>query len=411
MRNIENFHRTFLTAWLLTAAACSPGPASMTSMDEVDEATSGPHGGRLLVDGEFVLELAIVEAGIPPEFRAWATLAGRELEPEEVELEVEVSRLGGVVERVGFAPAGDYLRGDQTVYEPHSFDVSVEAEHAGRTHRYAYESHEGRTVIPAEAARAAGIETAIAGPGTIVVTIMLYGSIAPDPTRVREVGARFEGLIRDVHAEIGDTVTAGQRLATVEADESLQGYAVTAPITGVVTMRHAEPGEQAGTAPLFEIADYSQVWAELSAFPRDRARLSVGQLASIESETGSAARAPVAYLSPAGDRASQSITARVVLDNGQRRWTPGDFVAGQVVVAERQVPLAVPLAALQTFRDFTVVYARFDATYEVRMLELGRRDAERVEVLGGLRAGTEFVTGNSYLIKADIEKSGASHDH
>jgi cobalt-zinc-cadmium efflux system membrane fusion protein len=45
------------------------------------------------------------------------------------------------------------------------------------------------------------------------------------------------------------------------------------------------------------------------------------------------------------------------------------------------------------------------------MLELGRRDAERVEVLGGLRAGTEFVTGNSYLIKADIEKSGASHDH
>jgi cobalt-zinc-cadmium efflux system membrane fusion protein len=383
----------------------------MTSMDEVDEATSGPHGGRLLVDGEFVLELAIVEAGIPPEFRAWATLAGRELEPEEVELEVEVSRLGGVVERVGFAPAGDYLRGDQTVYEPHSFDVSVEAEHAGRTHRYAYESHEGRTVIPAEAARAAGIETAIAGPGTIVETIMLYGSIAPDPTRVREVGARFEGLIRDVHAEIGDTVTAGQRLATVEADESLQGYAVTAPITGVVTMRHAEPGEQAGTAPLFEIADYSQVWAELSAFPRDRARLSVGQLASIESETGSAARAPVAYLSPAGDRASQSITARVVLDNGQRRWTPGDFVAGQVVVAERQVPLAVPLAALQTFRDFTVVYARFDATYEVRMLELGRRDGQRVEVLGGLRAGTEFVTGNSYLIKADIEKSGASHDH
>jgi cobalt-zinc-cadmium efflux system membrane fusion protein len=86
-------------------------------------------------------------------------------------------------------------------------------------------------------------------------------------------------------------------------------------------------------------------------------------------------------------------------------------VTGQIVVAERQVPLAVPLAALQTFRDFTVVYARFDDTYEVRMLEHGRRDGQRVEVLDGLRAGTEFVTGNSYLIKADIEKSGASHDH
>ncbi len=39
------------------------------------------------------------------------------------------------------------------------------------------------------------------------------------------------------------------------------------------------------------------------------------------------------------------------------------------------------------------------------------RDAENVEVLGGLEPGTEYVTGNSYLIKADIEKSGASHDH
>jgi len=32
-------------------------------------------------------------------------------------------------------------------------------------------------------------------------------------------------------------------------------------------------------------------------------------------------------------------------------------------------------------------------------------------VLGGLKPGTAYVTENSYLIKADIEKAGASHDH
>jgi cobalt-zinc-cadmium efflux system membrane fusion protein len=32
-------------------------------------------------------------------------------------------------------------------------------------------------------------------------------------------------------------------------------------------------------------------------------------------------------------------------------------------------------------------------------------------VLGGLKPGTPYVAKNSYLIKADIEKSGASHDH
>jgi cobalt-zinc-cadmium efflux system membrane fusion protein len=45
------------------------------------------------------------------------------------------------------------------------------------------------------------------------------------------------------------------------------------------------------------------------------------------------------------------------------------------------------------------------------MLELGREAGPWVEVLGGLEPGTEYVTENSYIIKADIEKSGASHDH
>jgi membrane fusion protein, heavy metal efflux system len=73
--------------------------------------------------------------------------------------------------------------------------------------------------------------------------------------------------------------------------------------------------------------------------------------------------------------------------------------------------LAVPLSALQRFRDFDVVFAQVGEAYEVRMLTLGRRDASLVEVLDGLAPGTVYVTDNSYLIKADIEKAGASHDH
>ena len=67
--------------------------------------------------------------------------------------------------------------------------------------------------------------------------------------------------------------------------------------------------------------------------------------------------------------------------------------------------------ALQKFRDFTVVFAKYGDTYEVRMLKLGVNNGEWVEVLEGLKPGTEYVTNNSFLIKADIEKSGASHDH
>jgi cobalt-zinc-cadmium efflux system membrane fusion protein len=87
------------------------------------------------------------------------------------------------------------------------------------------------------------------------------------------------------------------------------------------------------------------------------------------------------------------------------------FVSAQIEVDTFEVPLAVKRIGLQSFRDFTVVYAKVGEEYEVRMLELGREAGEWIEVLGGIDLGTVYVTDNSYIIKADIEKSGASHDH
>ena len=73
--------------------------------------------------------------------------------------------------------------------------------------------------------------------------------------------------------------------------------------------------------------------------------------------------------------------------------------------------MVVPLASLQTFRDWDVVFVRVGDTYEIRPVELGKRDAQQVDVLSGLKAGDQVVVEQSYLVKADIEKSGASHDH
>jgi cobalt-zinc-cadmium efflux system membrane fusion protein len=375
-----------------------------------DEAR-GPHGGRLLEDSGFAIELAMFEAGVPPELHVWATEDGRPVAPSEVDLTVELTRLGGGRDEVTFAPVGNYLRGSPTVGEPHSFDVRVSARHAGRTHEWRYESYEGRTTIAAEIANAAGIATGVAGPGTIADTLALYGTVTTDLTRVREVQGRFPGAIRSVAKKVGDTVRAGEALATIESNESLQVYTVTAPIAGVITGRHAEPGEQTGAEPLFVIVDLSTVWAELNVFSRDRSRLRAGIPVRIDGDDGAQADGTIDYLAPVGNRASQSVTARVVLDNAEGRWTPGQFVEAHLTVSETPVALAAPLSALQRFREFDVVFARVGDVYEVRMLTLGRRDAASVEVLDGLAPGTEYVIDNSYLVKADIEKSGASHDH
>jgi cobalt-zinc-cadmium efflux system membrane fusion protein len=103
--------------------------------------------------------------------------------------------------------------------------------------------------------------------------------------------------------------------------------------------------------------------------------------------------------------------AVVPLDNAEGKWRPGMTVEGDVLINQKDVPLVVKTSALQSFRDFTVVFAKIGNMYEVRMLELGANDGESVEVQGGLKPNTEYVTENSFLIKADVEKSGASHDH
>jgi cobalt-zinc-cadmium efflux system membrane fusion protein len=114
---------------------------------------------------------------------------------------------------------------------------------------------------------------------------------------------------------------------------------------------------------------------------------------------------------PSATGSNQTRLIRVSLDNRDGHWTPGLRVLATVKLPPLDVPIAVRTAGLQSFRDFTVVFAQVGETYEVRMLDLGRTDGDLIEVLGGLDAGELYVSANSFLIKADAMKAGASHDH
>lgn len=372
----------------------------------------GPHRGRMLRDGDFAIEVTIFETGVPAQFRLYAYRDDQPLPPEGVQARIELDRLGGKVDRFDFSPEGDVLVGSGEVVEPHSFDVRVVATERGREHRWEYASYEGRTTIDPAIAESSGLETALTGPATLRMQVPLMGAVVIDENRVARVRARFPGTVREVHAGLGDTVVAGQRLALVEGNESLRTYQVTAPIGGTVTARDTNVGDVSGATPLFEITDLSEVWVDLNAFGKDVPKLAAGQPVTLASIVGDLhAQATLDQLLPIVAPASQSVIARVRLPNPDGRWRPGLAVSAVVTVGEREVPLAVRTSGLQPFRDFTVVYEQVGDTYEVRMLELGERDADHAEVLGGIDPDMRYVTAQSFLIRADIEKSGASHDH
>ena len=414
--------RHFLLPFLLTLglAACGSGETDDHGHGEGDdhdepaeaEPAMGTHNGRLLDEGPYTVELAIYEEGVPPEYRAWLYKDGKPLPPTAGELSVVLTRLGGITDTHAFTPKDDYLVGTLEVYEPHSFNVAVTARIDGQTLSWTYPSYEGRTTIPAAVAKDSGIEIAPAGPGVIRDEHDVQGLLTPIEGRHARIVARFPGPVKSVRVGLGDAVRAGQTLATVESNISLSDYALTAPLAGTVLARNVAVGDLAGEQALFEIADLSALWVDLHLFGADAQHITPGLPVEVTRlSDGVSTRTTLDRVLPGTATASQSTVARATVDNADGRWRPGAAVRARVTVAELPVALMVPLAALQRFRDWDVVFVRFGDDYEIRPLELGRRDGVNVEVLAGLKTGDPVVVAQSYLVKADIEKSGASHDH
>ena len=86
------------------------------------------------------------------------------------------------------------------------------------------------TVIPAAVAEQSSIEVQPARDGVIADEHEVQGLLTPIEGRVAEVGARFPGVVRSVRANVGDSVAAGQTLATIHSNLSLSTYTVAAPI-------------------------------------------------------------------------------------------------------------------------------------------------------------------------------------
>ncbi|MGB0514533.1 MAG: efflux RND transporter periplasmic adaptor subunit, partial [Wenzhouxiangellaceae bacterium] len=379
--------------------------------DEHNEPT-GPNGGRLLEDGEIQVELRIFEAGVPPEWRGWVYRAG-ELLPESGALTVTTTRLGGESARDRLRPAGSFRRGQRVVGEPHSFVVDVELELDGRAYQWRFNSFEGRTRIAPAMAEQSGIVTRPAGPGTIREQHDAFGLLTLVEGRHARVGARFDGLVLEVGAGVGETVRQGQRLARIESNRGLSEYPLVAPLDGVVLRRRIEPGEAiVAGAEAFEVADLSTLWVDLHMFGVDADRLEPGLRLRVRDIGRTRQRdSRIERILPMTASASQSTIARGVLDNADGQWRPGSAIVAEVTLNEIPVELAVPVSALQTWRERDVVFQRIGDVYEVRPVELGRRDGLIAEVRSGLRPGAEIVVRHSFLIKADIEKSGVTHAH
>ncbi|MBL4789485.1 MAG: efflux RND transporter periplasmic adaptor subunit [Kordiimonadaceae bacterium] len=417
MNIIQRIHKlAIITVSSIALTGCGDTSTSKTSAPQMEEAdqeyAKGPNGGRLLADGDFAVEVTIFEQGRPPQFRLFAYENNELVAPNKVNLEVTLTRLDGEENHFTFAAEADYLAGAGVVTEPHSFDVTVKATYNGRRHSWKFASYEGRTRISAKMATEVGIKVEPVGKIQLEQTLDVLGRIEFAPNAKTTLRARFPGKILDVTKYEGQSVKKGEVLARIESNESLQTYTIKSPMDGVIVNSQANIGDVVFDTPLFVIGDLSRLRVDFRIYPMDFMKARPGKIVYLQSIDGNIKSQTTleAYL-PSTESATQTMIVHASLPNPDLKWLPGMTVKGTVVTDNVDVPLAVRTKALQRFRDFTVVFAQVGEEYEVRMLVLGRSTPEWTEVISGIKPGQNYVTGNSFLIKADIEKSGASHDH
>lgn len=236
---------------------------------------------------------------------------------------------------------------------------------------------------------------------------VVYGKLSADPNRISHVNARFPGILTSVKFSLGDSVKAGDVLAVVESNESLNTYAIKAPIDGVIIQRSANVGEVAQQQTLFSIADFGSLWADFRLYPSQQVAVATGQnvvILAADTEINGV----IAHIIPSLTQPYQ--LARVKLDNRDGKLSPGQLIEGAVITGEFNVELAVKKSAIQILDNQSGVFVKNNTEYVFTPLQLGRSDMDYVEVIAGLKPGQLYVTTNSYLLKADIEKSEAEHD-
>lgn len=263
-----------------------------------------------------------------------------------------------------------------------------------------------RIHMDAAIAAQSGVRTAPVGPGVIRDEHEVQGLVITIDGRDARIVARFPGPVRTVRVAVGDKVTAGQTLATIESNVSLSDYAITAPLDGTVLSRNVSIGDLAGETPLFEIADLSKLWVDIHLFGADAEHIHAGLPIEVTRlSDGVRATTTLDRVLPGMATASQSTIARAVVVNSDGNWRPGASVRVRVSVSQVSVARVVPIEAIQSLRGQEVVFVREGENYEARPVTLGRRDSHQAEVLDGVALGDDIVVEQSYLIKADLEKS------
>jgi multidrug efflux pump subunit AcrA (membrane-fusion protein) len=121
-------------------------------------------------------------------------------------------------------------------------------------------------------------------------------------------------------------------------------------------------------------------------------------------------RGKVQHVSPALDQTMRTFTVEAIVGNSDRKLKPGFFAKGVILTRKDDNVLAVPDSAVSTFAGVSSVYLITDSKITQQTVELGVRQGNLWEVLGGLKGDETLANSrlNELATGVRIEAEGST---
>jgi len=324
-----------------------------------------------------------------------------------------------------------------------------------------------------ESAKAAVLsaKTVVAEKRSLLKSVQLFGEIAPVADRETMYSWYYSGRIEEVLVDFNTTeVKAGQPLLKVYSEaaiadqemllklqrerwlrtfyerenlttqidavalrlkeaamsaEDLEQLKENKTVQKYFTIRAPRAGSLIGMLPragmrfsstdvLLNVAPLNEVWFVAEVFEKDMSYVKLGQRLRVESKArpDETAIGEVVYVDRMVDPKTRTVNVRVLVPNEDLAFLPNLSATGTLRVKLGEVDVAIPPSAVIETGKREVVYVEAGpGHYEQRVVELGARTDDWVQIKSGIAAGDKVVTEGAFLIDAEAQLMGTSGGH
>jgi Cu(I)/Ag(I) efflux system membrane fusion protein len=184
-----------------------------------------------------------------------------------------------------------------------------------------------------------------------------------------------------------------------------------APATGVVLEKKAVQGMRFMPGEvLYQIADLSSVWIIAEVNEQDIAKVKLNNRAQamVDAYPDRTFDGKVDFIYPTLNSSTRTVQVRMEIANPKGLLKPAMFANTQIETDQGGKMLTVPVSAVIDSGTRQVVLVRLaEGRFEPRMVSLGDRSNDYVEIKSGIAEGELVVTSANFLIDAESNLKAA----